>query len=91
MATRLLANNKLISKDALLGLFMFPLSGTFTISLYSTCNYRYCIAGIYCESFNFAKFVILNALATIKASTHFWICISYMYISLVVDKLIKNC
>ena len=27
----------------------------------------------------------------IEASTHFWIHISSMYVSLVVDKIIKNC
>ena len=48
----------------------------------------YRIAGIYYEPFNF---VIPNTLAKIKASTHFWIHISSMYVSPVVDTIIKNC
>ena len=29
------------------------------------------VAGIYCEAFNFVNFMMWNALAKIKASTHF--------------------
>ena len=49
-----------------------------------TCCYIFtvAVAGIYCESFKFANFPILNALANVKASTHFWIHISYMYLQL---------
>ena len=44
-----------------------------------------CIAGFYCESFNFTNFAISNALARI---THFWICISS--ICFLLDIIFKN-
>ena len=47
---------------------------------------------IYHESDNFACFVTLNALAKVKAGTHFWILvISSMYVSLLADKILPNC
>ena len=53
--------------------------------------FLYHIAGIYYESFNFAKFAIgsVYVFAKIKANTHWWVHTSSMYFA--VDIIFKNC